>query len=128
MIKKFKVKVNSRSYDVEVEEVDDASSYAHGSETKQMEDKDPAIIKKHRSVVVYKPGDVCEIKAPLPGSITEICIEEGKVVTAGEPILVLEAMKMENSIVSPTSGTVSKIHVEGGTTVMGNQLLVTINC
>lgn len=67
---------------------------------------------------------VNEIKAPMPGMVLDIRVEVGNVVKKGDPILVLEAMKMENIIKSPTDGVVSKISAKKGAAVEKNQLLV----
>ena len=65
-----------------------------------------------------------EIKAPMPGMVIEIKVNEGDTVKKGDAILVLEAMKMENNIKSPTDGIVKKIHVKKGMAVEKNQVLI----
>ncbi|MGB3949271.1 MAG: biotin/lipoyl-containing protein [Bacteroidia bacterium] len=67
---------------------------------------------------------VNEIKAPMPGLVLDIRVTEGVTVQKGDPILVLEAMKMENIIKSPTDGVVKKINVKKGVAVEKNQVLV----
>lgn len=67
---------------------------------------------------------VNEIKAPMPGLVLDIRVEEGQEVKKGDPILVLEAMKMENILKSPTDGTVKKINVKKGIAVEKNQVLI----
>jgi biotin carboxyl carrier protein len=66
------------------------------------------------------------IKAPLPGTITDIRVELGQQVNAGDVVLVLEAMKMQNNIESEFSGTVTSITVKQGETVMEGTILMTI--
>lgn len=66
------------------------------------------------------------IKAPIPGLITRILVEPGVSVRAGQPLLVLEAMKMENEIRAPFDGVVSSVSVAGGQTVIRNQVLVEV--
>lgn len=70
---------------------------------------------------------VKEIKAPMPGSILNVIAKENDEVKEGDPILVLEAMKMENVIKSPGDGKVSKIHVFEKENVEKNQVLVTFD-
>lgn len=65
-----------------------------------------------------------EIKAPMPGLVLRIPVNEGDSVSKGDGLLVLEAMKMENSIKAPGDVVVSKIHVKPGQAVEKNQLLV----
>jgi biotin carboxyl carrier protein len=67
---------------------------------------------------------VNEIKAPMPGLVLDIRVAEGDTVKKGDPILVLEAMKMENIIKSPTDGTIKKINVKKGVAVEKNQVLI----
>ncbi|MCD7971015.1 MAG: biotin/lipoyl-binding protein [Alistipes sp.] len=66
------------------------------------------------------------VEAPMPGRIFEILVKEGDKVEAGQDVLVLEAMKMENSIASPFPGTVRQVLVEVGENVPGNAPLVEI--
>jgi biotin carboxyl carrier protein len=67
---------------------------------------------------------VNEIKAPMPGMVLDVRVAEGQEVKKGDPILVLEAMKMENILKSPTDGTIKKINVKKGIAVEKNQVLV----
>lgn len=67
---------------------------------------------------------VKEIKAPMPGMVLNIIVKPGDVVKKNDPILVLEAMKMENMIKAPGDATVSAIHAEKGKAVEKGQLLV----
>ena len=66
------------------------------------------------------------VKAPMPGKIIDILIREGSMVQRGEPMIILEAMKMQNEILSPVNGTVVKISVRSNTNVMKDDLLVEI--
>ena len=65
-----------------------------------------------------------EVKAPMPGLVLDIRVSEGDVIKKGDPVLVLEAMKMENIIKSPVDGTIKKINVKKGIAVEKNQVLV----
>jgi pyruvate carboxylase subunit B len=66
------------------------------------------------------------IKAPMPGLVLRINVTVGEVVAAGHPLLVLEAMKMENELVSPGGGVVTAIHVADGDAVGKSALLIEI--
>ena len=66
------------------------------------------------------------VKAPLPGTITELKVNVGDTVAQGDVVLVLEAMKMQNNIESEYSGTVTAISVKQGETVMEGAVLLTI--
>jgi biotin carboxyl carrier protein len=66
------------------------------------------------------------IKAPIPGLIARINVETGQSVTAGQSVLVLEAMKMENEIRAPKNGVVRQISVKLGQSVSLNEPLIEI--
>lgn len=64
------------------------------------------------------------LKAPMPGLIHSLKVNQGQAVKKGDPLLILEAMKMENVIKSPGDGVVSKIHVKEKASVEKNTLLI----
>lgn len=66
------------------------------------------------------------IKAPIPGLIARLNVEPGQAVEAGQTVVVLEAMKMENEIRAPKGGVVRQVHVKTGQTVVLNEALVEI--
>jgi biotin carboxyl carrier protein len=65
-----------------------------------------------------------DIKAPKPGMVLNILVKEGDAVKKGDPLIVLEAMKMENILKSPSDGTIKKVNAIKGTAVEKNQLLI----
>src|SRR5262249_51720501 len=67
---------------------------------------------------------VNDIKAPMPGMVLNILVKEGDSVKKGDALLILEAMKMENILKSPSDGTIKKIAAVKGTAVEKNQLLI----
>jgi glutaconyl-CoA decarboxylase len=67
-----------------------------------------------------------QVKAPMPGTILAVKASAGQAVKAGDVIVVLEAMKMENDIVAPCDGTVKEIVVTKGTTVNTDDVLAII--
>lgn len=66
------------------------------------------------------------VKAPIPGQITRVMVAVGQEVQAGQPLIVLEAMKMENEIRAPRSGKVKALHVSPGKSVFLNEMLAEI--
>jgi biotin carboxyl carrier protein len=66
------------------------------------------------------------LEAPMPGKIVEILVEEGAEIKAGEPVLILEAMKMQNEISSHVEGLVKKIVVRKNDSVMKDDLMIEI--
>jgi len=67
------------------------------------------------------------VKAPIPGQITQVMVSEGDEVEVGQPLVVLEAMKMENEIRAPRSGRVNELKVLPGQRVMLDDVLVDID-
>jgi len=66
------------------------------------------------------------IKAPIPGLIRRVLVHEGDTVEVGQPLLVLEAMKMENEITATRSGEVTRLDVQEGKTVVRDELMIEI--
>ena len=67
-----------------------------------------------------------EIKAGIPGSIFKVLVNVGDKVSKGQPVIVIEAMKMEIEVAAPSDGVVSSVRVKQGDTIVNNQLLVTL--
>jgi len=67
------------------------------------------------------------LKAPMPGKIIDVMVREGSAVTRGEPLVILEAMKMQNEIQSPVNGKVIKVLAKPNTNVMKDDILVEIS-
>lgn len=66
------------------------------------------------------------MKADFPGRILDIMVHEGDSVTTGQPVILLEVMKMENELLAPAGGIVEKISVEKNNSVGAGDLLLTI--
>ena len=66
------------------------------------------------------------VNAPMPGKIIDVLTREGAVIQRGEPLVILEAMKMQNEILSPVSGTVIRIPVKPNSNVMKDDLIAEI--
>lgn len=73
----------------------------------------------------HAAGDV-NIRAPMPGLVSNVLVEEGAEVRRGQPAVVLEAMKMENDLAAPRAGIVKSLRVSKGQTVNQNDLLAVI--
>lgn len=67
-----------------------------------------------------------DIRAPMPGLVVKLLVEEGDKIKRGDGLILVEAMKMENEIKSPIDGVVDQVKVEAGKTVDKNQLLLVI--
>lgn len=134
-MRKFNITVNGVSYEVEVEEVaNNASSNTVPAPVAKPEASapKPAPAKQVESAPVVKsvPAAVPEgatiIEAPMPGNIWKVSVEEGQEVKAGDVLIILEAMKMENEILAPADGVVASIHVAQGASVNGGDILVSL--
>jgi biotin carboxyl carrier protein len=67
---------------------------------------------------------ISDIKAPMPGLILQILVKSGMLIKKGDPVLILEAMKMENIIKSPVSGVIKEIKAKEKESVAKNQILI----
>ena len=88
-------------------------------------------IKDHFDLLLEQMGlgamtvkKVSDVKAPMPGLILDILVEEGQEISKGDPLFVLEAMKMENIIKSPADGLVASLEVEKSQTVEKNTTMI----
>ncbi len=79
-----------------------------------------------KKVEAQNLGAGTKVTAPLPGTISDILVGLGDQVKAGDPVLILEAMKMQNRIEAETDGAITSILVSKGDTVMEGDTLLTI--
>ncbi len=71
------------------------------------------------------PGEAA-VYPPMPGRIIEVLVEAGASVEAGDPLLILEAMKMQNEIPAPARGTVKEVRVKEGDSVLADDVLLVL--
>ncbi len=109
----YSVRVNGRPYTVEV------------AEGGQLTDVQPAAAAPPAAASGSGSGDA--VKAVLAGNIFKVNVKVGDVVNEGDPLLVVEAMKMETAVSSPKAGTVASVHVAEGDVVAVGDLLVSID-
>ena len=120
MTKKYCVTVNGTKYEVEVEELGESAP------VRAAEPFVPAPSAAERPAVPSESGGN-SVKAPMPGSILRVYVKPGDKVKAGDKLVVLEAMKMENEITAPEDGTVVSVPVSAGSSVAAGAVLVTYN-
>ena len=113
-IKTYNVKLNGKVYEVEIEEVK-AGSQPTMSATPSQAPKASA-----------PAGAGQAVEAPLQGSMFNILVKEGQAVKKGDVVAILEAMKMENEIISPVDGTIKSVNVEKGQNVNLGDVIVVI--
>ena len=73
-----------------------------------------------------KPSGPGDVTTPMPGRIVKVLVAQGDQVSTGDPVLVIEAMKMENRVAAPIDGTVNAIHVKEGDQVNSDETLIQI--
>jgi biotin carboxyl carrier protein len=82
-----------------------------------------------RAASAAKKADVTVdriVRSPMPGRVVKVHVKAGDEVEKGSPLLVVEAMKMENELKAKAAGRVAEVHVEAGQSVEGNAKLVTL--
>ena len=129
-MRKFMINVNGNSYEVEVEEVGVSNASqrpAVSTPSAPAPASTPApkvAPKEEKKEVVVSAGQEV-VEAPMPGNIWKIEVKEGDTVKAGDILLILEAMKMENEILAPRDGVVASINTTQGAAVnTGDKLVV----
>ncbi len=146
---KFQYTVQGVDYDVEIEDVEgNVAKVTVNGIPFEVETKQPIKAAPKAKVKVEAPkpataapaqpapqpaaqpaaaaGAGTKVTAPLPGTITEVCVTVGQQVKEGQTVVILEAMKMQNNIEAETTGTITSIMVKQGDTVMEGSVLVTI--
>lgn len=119
------VTVNGVSYQVEMENAMPAAPAQ--APVQNAAPAAPAAAPAAASAPAAKPAGAGKtVTSPLPGVIIEVSVKEGDTVAAGQKVAVLEAMKMENEIQAETAGTVTKIHVSKGDSILEGASIVTI--
>lgn len=130
-MKNLKVTVNGVEYNVQVEDMDEVDSNTNpvGSIQNNVESKSQvkSELAKEKSVKASSPSSDAEsIKAPMPGTILSVNVSKGDSVKEGQVLLILEAMKMENEIISPRDGVIESVNVNKGENVESGSPLVFI--
>ena len=127
-MKKRKVKVDGEEYDVELEKQDGVWNVTIEGKSFNIEIEGSSVVetsgsKRKKSARGKKSGT---ISSTIPGKIVSISIKEGQIVSEGDVVMILEAMKMQNEIQAPLSGTVTVINCKPGDSVEANSPLIII--
>lgn len=135
-MRKFLINVNGNQYEVEVEEITSgvpsqpqiSNPQPQVQTTPKIEKPSPEPAKEPKveapKKVVAATGQEV-VKAPMPGTILKINVNEGETVKKGQVLLILEAMKMENEILAPRDGKVVNIAISQGASVnTGDDMVV----
>ena len=124
MIKLYKIKIGDKVYEVELEAVSEKEGKIEASKPETIKEEKPE--KTEDKVAEQKAGNI-KVEAPMQGLVVGVNVSPGQKVKAGETLIVLEAMKMENPIVAPVDGTVEGIHISKGDTVETGALLISLS-
>lgn len=128
-MRKFKVRINDQEFLVEVEEVTHSQKNSINFARPKFQLERPVEVPKKEHTqenASVLSSNKNAVHAQLPGTIVKILKNEGEVVSLKDPVLVLEAMKMENEIFPTTEGRIKKIYVKEGQKVSKGDLLFEI--
>lgn len=138
-MKEYKFKINGKDYAVAIGEADGKmlTVNVNGADYQVELEKAPASaenVPAPASAPAGVPAPAApaasgageKVNSPLPGVIVEVSVTVGQAVKAGQKVVVLEAMKMENEIPAPKDGTVTAIHVQKGDSILEGAPVVTI--
>lgn len=133
---KYTVKIADRAYEVEIEDihahpiiacVDGQIFEVHpenGTRSRTLKEPQPLKIPEPLPPSTSLVGNMNELTAPLPGTVVEIFVKNGEEIETGNIVLIIEAMKMKNSIRATRGGKVADVLVHVGETVAHKQALV----
>jgi biotin carboxyl carrier protein len=132
---KYTVTIDEKIYAVEIEDINARPVVAHVEGRRYevtpenhvaADDTQPDLVKEASSAIAKtdQSQNTIEITAPLPGLVLEVFVKDGDEIEAGQVILIIEAMKMKNSIRSTRGGTIAEVLVEAGRAVAHKQSLV----
>ncbi|WP_438835163.1 acetyl-CoA carboxylase biotin carboxyl carrier protein subunit [Streptococcus pluranimalium] len=134
MLRKFKITVDGKEYLVEMEEIGGTPAPAAAPSPTPAVAPAPAPVAEAPAEPSPAPAPASSapagadaLTAPMPGTILKVLVNVGDSVSENQPLMILEAMKMENEIVASSAGTVSAIHVSPGQAVNPGDGLITIN-
>ena len=113
------VKVNDKNFDIKISNnlSEPKKSEPKKSEPKKSEPKIPD------QSVQGNPGDLLAL---MPGKILKVLVSEGQKIKMGEPVIIMESMKMEQTIVSSTDGVINSINVKEGETIEVGSVMIVI--
>ena len=128
---KYKVTLNGRTYEVEVEAgkamlVNEYEAYAPAAPAPAAPAAAPAAAAAPAPAASVDIASGERVNAPMPGNILKVAVNAGDKVKAGQILVILEAMKMENEIVAPRAGTVAQVVVKVGEKVDTGAALVVL--
>ena len=152
-MKDYSLKINGHNYSVQIDDVNEASTVAHvvvngvdyeveieGAKASTVSKPQVAPAPKSANSAMITPSSATpspritaaapssgySVKCPLPGTVLSVKVAAGDTIAAGQTLVVLEAMKMENNIDADLGGVVKQVLVQQGATVMEGDVLIVI--
>ena len=152
-MKDYSLKINGHNYSVQIDDVNEASTVAHvvvngvdyeveieGAKAPTVSKPQVAPAPKSANSAMITPSSATpspriaaaapstgySVKCPLPGTVLSVKVAAGDTIAAGQTLVVLEAMKMENNIDADRGGVVKQVLVQQGATVMEGDVLIVI--
>ena len=149
----YSLKINGHNYSVQIDDVNEASTVAHvvvngvdyeveieGAKASTVSKPQVAPAPKSANSAMITPSSATpspriaaaapssgySVKCPLPGTVLSVKVAAGDTIAAGQTLVVLEAMKMENNIDADRGGVVKQVLVQQGATVMEGDVLIVI--
>ena len=123
-MKKYTITVNGTAYEVEVEEAGSVASAPKAAPAPAPAPKAaPAPAPAPKAAAPVAAG-ATTVSAPMPGKVLSVNVKVGDAVKAGDVLMILEAMKMQNEIMAPADGTVSDVRVSAGQTVGTGDVMI----
>ncbi|MBL1230967.1 acetyl-CoA carboxylase biotin carboxyl carrier protein subunit [Enterococcus sp. BWB1-3] len=129
MLRKFKISIDGKEYLVEMEEIGGVPQPTAPAQAAPAAPTPaaPAPAEEEAPAVQTTQAGADAMPSPMPGTILKILVNVGDTVQENQPLMILEAMKMENEIVAGKAGTVTGIHVSQGDMVNPGESLITIH-
>ncbi len=131
---KLKISVDGKQYEVDVEVSEEehpiygVGGYVPPMNPVRVPAPHPAAAPPVHAAAAAAPGPAVEedkvCRSPISGLVARVITQVGQTIQVGDPLMTLEAMKMETNITAPVSGKVKKINVNAGDGVQGGQILV----
>lgn len=122
---KYRITLNGEVYEMEVELIEEGSAPIKTEAMPAVRDTVPPAAQKAPAQADNTSADGAVV-SPMPGTVVQLMAAHGDKVSKGQPILVLEAMKMENEITAAKDGVLSELRVAEGQTVAGGEILFII--
>ena len=126
-MKRFLIKINGKTYDAEVEVLGASAAAPAVAPAPAAAPKAAAPAPAPAApAAAPKAGGPANVTSPLPGTVLRLVKHAGDTVAAGEVVMIVESMKMENEVVAPEAGRIASIAVAAGSAINTGDLLFTL--